>query len=118
MVMDIQNAITILEQAGYEVIPPESGDTDPLFLRWWDTYNKKRNKYGCLRKWNRMSVKERDKCLAATPAYVASCTEGKKFQKDPLTYLNQKAWEDEIIYEQDERRNFFYDKAARIINSD
>jgi hypothetical protein len=36
-------------------------------------------------------------CISATSAYVAS-TPDKQFRKDPLTYLNQKAWNDEIIF--------------------
>lgn len=117
--MEINEAIIFLEKRGYGIVPPISKEIDPLFLKWWNLYNKKRNKEGCIKKWNKLTIKERIRCIEATPAYVASCTDGKIFQKDPLTYLNQKAWNDEIIYSNERRkeRNLF-NKAASIINSD
>ena len=117
--MDINEAIEFLEQRGYGVVPPTSKEVEPLFLDWWNTYNKKRNEGNCIKKWNKLTLKERKKCIEATPAYVASCTEGKKYQKDPLTYLNQKAWNDEIIYDDGNRQEkSLFNKAANIINSD
>lgn len=63
---------------------------------WWNAYAKKRSRVKALDKWRRLTQAERDECLKATPAYVASTPEV-KFRKDPLTYLNGKCWEDEII---------------------
>ena len=69
-------------------------DTD--FETWWSMYDKKCGKSDCMKKWAKLSSKEKVACIAATPYYVAS-TKEKRFRKNPLTYLNQKAWNDEII---------------------
>ena len=66
------------------------------FEYWWDIYDKKRGKEKCMKKWEKLSVNERKACISATPAYVASTPE-KAYRKDPLTYLNGKCWNDEII---------------------
>lgn len=66
------------------------------FNIWWQIYDKKRAREKCLAKWNKLSPQEQQACIDATPAYVAS-TPDKQYRKDPLTYLNQKSWNDEII---------------------
>lgn len=66
------------------------------FDYWWNLYDLKAGKEKCMQKWNKMTVKDREACIAATPAYVAA-TPDKQYRKRPLTYLNQKAWNDEII---------------------
>ncbi len=98
---EIQQAIALLEAAGYEVIPPQTAVFDNEFEKWWQLYDKKRGKEKCQKKWARMTKKDREACIMATPRYVASIT-NKVYQKDPLTYLNGRAWEDEIYTEYDE----------------
>jgi len=66
------------------------------FDYWWGLYDLKVGKENCQKKWAKMSVKDREACIAGTPAYV-SATPNKQFRKRPLTFLNQKAWKDEII---------------------
>ena len=66
------------------------------FDTWWKLYDLKVGKDTCFKKWVKLSLDEIDACIAATPAYVAA-TPDKQFRKRPLTYLNQKAWNDEII---------------------
>ena len=66
------------------------------FEIWWEMYDKKRGKEKCLKKWAKLTKIEREDCLNATPAYVAS-TPDKQYRKDPQTYLNGKCWNDEII---------------------
>lgn len=66
------------------------------FDYWWKLYGKAVGRKDCEKKWAKMTVKEREDCIAATPAYVAS-TPDKQFRKNPLSYINQKAWNDEII---------------------
>jgi hypothetical protein len=119
--MEIQEAISFLEEKGYQIFPPESISVlDEEFETWWNTYNKKRGKDKCLRKWRSMPKKDRLACMNATPRYVASISD-KQFQKDPFTYLHNKAWKDEIYSEFDsnERRTeFSYAKAANIFGAD
>lgn len=66
------------------------------FEIWWEMYDKKRGKEKCLKKWAKLTKREREDCLNATPAYIAS-TPDKQYRKDPQTYLNGKCWNDEII---------------------
>lgn len=74
----------------------EAQGTAADFETWWGMYDKKRGREKCEKKWAKMSSRDKAACIAATPAYVAS-TDEKRFRKDPYTYLNQKAWNDEII---------------------
>lgn len=97
----LKDAIDLLEANGYEVIAPQSDAIiDQEFEQWWNLYDKKRGKMKCLRKWQHMNRKDRVACIGATPRYVASVTT-KVYQKDPLTYLNGRCWEDEIYTEFD-----------------
>ena len=70
------------------------------FDYWWGLYDKKRGRDRCLTKWRRLTPQERRDCIRATPQYVAS-TPDKQYRKDPFSYLNQKAWTDEIINRKD-----------------
>jgi len=69
---------------------------EDTFNKWWDLYDLKCGKENCMKKWKKLTASEQIDCIKATPAYVAS-TPDKQFRKRPLTYLNQKAWNDEII---------------------
>ena len=66
------------------------------FCLWWDMYGKKIDRAKCFKKWQKMTDAERDACIAATPAYVAS-TPDLQFRRHPATYLNNKSWENQII---------------------
>lgn len=80
-------------------LTPEESDilkVEDDFDKWWKLYDLKCGKENCIKKWKKLTAKEQLDCIKATPAYVAS-TPDKQFRKRPLTYLNQKAWKDEII---------------------
>ena len=66
------------------------------FEQWWNIYDKKRGREKCLQKWKKLTLKERQDCIKMTPLYVGA-TPDKQYRKDPLTYLNGKCWNDEII---------------------
>lgn len=68
-----------------------------LFDSWWNLYNKKTGKEKTQSKWITLSFEEMNKCLDVVSDYVKS-TIDKQFRKNPLTYLNGKHWEDEIIF--------------------
>ena len=72
---------------------------DEGFEYWWNLYDLKCGRGNCEKKWAKLTRKEKRKCIEATPAYVAS-TPDKQYRKRPITYLNQKAWNDEIIIRQ------------------
>jgi len=68
-----------------------------LFESWWDAYDKKRGKVKTQKKWVSLTDSEREACMEHAPRYVKS-TPDKSKRKDPLTYINGRAWEDEIIH--------------------
>ena len=89
----IAQAIRLLEENGYRVIPPEPADvTDNLFELAWKLYDKK---VGCKeklrKKWLQIPRKERFRILDYIPQGVT------QYRKNFQTFLNQKAWNDEII---------------------
>lgn len=84
---------------------------------WWNAYDKKRSRKKVFEKWCRLTKEQHDKCIAVAKDYASSCP-NKKFQKDPMTYLNGECWNDEIITEKDEREQRIansFEKAARIL---
>lgn len=94
----VKMVISILESKGYKITAPIKQVKDEYtFERAWDLYDKK---VGCKakleKKWNSMSKKDRMAALAYIPAYVIA-TADKQFRKNFQTFLNQRAWEDEII---------------------
>jgi len=72
-------------------------DTDDNgFSEWWDMYDKKIDRGKCEKKWAKLTDAEKRACIAAAPAYVAS-TPDLQFRRNPMTYLNNKSWENQII---------------------
>ena len=69
---------------------------DDGFNAFWDAYGKKTDRKKTEKAWKNLSQTDRDEIMLAVPEYVAS-TPDPKFRKNPLTYLNGRNWEDEII---------------------
>lgn len=96
-----------------EIVPQD-------FLDWWKTYDLAVNRKDCLKKWLKLTDEEKKACMAYTPAYVEATPE-KQYRKRPLTFLNQKAWNDEIIYRNgnkptaEQQRQQQLEGAARIV---
>lgn len=68
---------------------------DYLFEQFWNDYDKKVNRIKCQQKFDKLTKAEKQKIKSSLPAYIRS-TPDKQFRKNPLTYLNNKAWDDEI----------------------
>jgi len=68
----------------------------PSFDDFWDLYDKKRQRDKCEKKWQSLSQSEKVKIIIHIPEYL-EFTPDKQFRKDPLTFLNNRSWEDEII---------------------
>lgn len=90
--------IKFLEAKGYKVTaPPKQVKDEYTFARAWDLYQKK---VGCKekleKKWNSMSQKDRKAAIEYIPLYVISQPD-KQYRKNFQTFINQRAWEDEII---------------------
>lgn len=69
------------------------------FERFWDLYQKKTGREKSLKKFMSIEIEDIDKILIHVPKYVKSKPDP-QYRKDPLTYLNGKHWEDEIILPQ------------------
>jgi hypothetical protein len=67
------------------------------FNFFWDCYNKKLDRSKCEKTWNKLSSNDIDNILFTIEDYV-NANQDIKFRKNPSTYLNNKCWNDEIIY--------------------
>ena len=105
--LQIQKAIILLRKNGYQVLPPkedssqvinEYNDIEDLsFEHVWNLYQKKRgDKAKLKKKWEKLSVADKQSALRHIPLYVAS-TPDKQYRKDFGTYINNSSWNDEII---------------------
>ena len=76
--------------------------TDTLnvpFDDFWNLYDKKRgDKDKIEKKWQSLKDSEREAIMNHLPLYKKS-QPNKKYRKDPATYLNNKSWNDEIIFD-------------------
>lgn len=68
----------------------------PTFDDFWKAYAKNIGKPKCRRKWEKIKQAAREKIMQHLALYVRS-TPDVKYRKNPLTYLNGEAWNDEII---------------------
>lgn len=84
--------------------PNESSSTSSSFSYinityevFWDNYEKKvGEKDKVKKKWESLTDKQREQIMEYIPLYIKS-QPNKKYRKDPLTFLNNKSWLDEII---------------------
>lgn len=66
------------------------------FSKFWDAYDKKTGKDKCYKKWCKLNESEINEILNTVEVYVKS-TPDKNYRKNPLTYLNGRHWEDELV---------------------
>ena len=68
------------------------------FDDFWNLYDKKvGDKEKIKTKWNKLKDSEREAIMNHLPLYKQA-QPNKKYRKDPATYLNNKSWNDELIY--------------------
>tara|TARA_R110000803_G_scaffold208189_1_gene276711 strand:+ start:1629 stop:2372 length:744 start_codon:yes stop_codon:yes gene_type:complete len=67
-----------------------------LFNEFWKLYDKKQSRDNCLKKWSKLTEKEIETIFEHVPQYITAQPD-KQYRKNPLTYLNQKSFNDEII---------------------
>jgi hypothetical protein len=65
------------------------------FDNFWKIYDKKVAREECQKRWDRISNEDKEQIFATLPKYIAA-TPNKQFRKNPKTYLNNNAWEDEL----------------------
>ena len=69
------------------------------FDDFWNLYDKKvGDKEKIKTKWEKLKDSEREAIMNHLPLYKKS-QQNKKYRKDPATYLNNKSWNDEIIFD-------------------
>ncbi len=78
------------------------------FDTFWNIYNKKINSKDSELKWNKLNDSDRQKIINTLPSFLSKITD-KQFQPHPVTYLNQKRWNDELpVLEHSEESNEDY----------
>lgn len=71
-------------------------DNSLSFDSFWNIYDKKVDKTKCEVKFNKLSFDEKEKIKVILPKYIKSTPEV-KYRKNPLTWLNGKCWNDEVV---------------------
>lgn len=69
-------------------------EREKLFAKFWDMYNRKVGTKDCKSKFLKLTDKEVEEIFTTLPHYLKA-TPDVKFRKHPITYLNQRTWEDE-----------------------
>lgn len=75
------------------------------FEVFWDLYQKKIDRSKCFAKFSKLKPKEQDAILLNVQDYVQANPET-QYRKNPLTYLNGRCWEDDIIIHQKRKNEF------------
>jgi hypothetical protein len=75
----------------------ESEEKAVKFNQFWNDYDKKIDRTKCEKLWNKLNPDVYPIIFAHITEYVKA-TPDKKFRKNPETYLNNRAWENEIIF--------------------
>jgi hypothetical protein len=66
------------------------------FEQFWNMYDKKLGREICDKKYKKLNETERQKIKEHLPKYCLS-TPDKQYRKNPITYLNQKCWNDDVL---------------------
>ena len=66
------------------------------FAEFWDLYGKKVDSSKCKAKFSKLSKSDIDLIFEKLPLYVQS-TPDPQYRKNPITWINGKCWNDEII---------------------
>jgi len=88
-----------------------SYDTDteiyPTFTDFFDLYDKKKNKHKSEIAWSTLSYDEKVKAVEYIPAYI-EVTPQKRYRLDPLNFIENKGWENEIIKNDNDKKKKGY----------
>lgn len=71
-------------------------DIFPLFIHFWEKYDKKIDRPKCEKKWAKIPQVEREKIMFHLEEYIRG-TPDKAYRKNPATYLNNESWNNEIV---------------------
>lgn len=119
----IRDAVVLLEKYGYIISPPQIVDNvgEYSFENFWNEYDKKCGPKDKVKtKWDKLPMYIRKLIFAYIPKYKKS-QPNKCYRKNPLTFLNQRGWEDEIIMNNDRKltkQEAMYDIARQSTSAD
>nr|MBC8437053.1 hypothetical protein [bacterium] len=71
----------------------------------WDLYDKKVAKPKAESLWKKLSKKDRDDCMEYIPKY-SKAQPNKKYRKNPDTFLRNKSWNDELVSDSKEEKEY------------
>lgn len=78
--------------------------TNDRFAEFWNMYGKKVDSAKCKNKFSKLTKNEIDLIFKNLPMYIESKPDV-QFRKNPITWLNGKCWNDEVIYERQNNAN-------------
>lgn len=86
-------------------------DKNISFDSFWNLYDKKVDRPKCESKWKRLSTEDQQAAIDYIPNYKKAQPD-KKYRKNPLTFLNNRSWENELIHatEGDEYKTYTYNE--------
>jgi len=103
--------VTSNQQASNNIQEPKNKRTKeikeillPEFDKFWSIYNKKTDRKKCFNKFIKLKDSDREKIFQTLQTYIDSTPET-QFRKNPVTYLNNESWNDEINNEPPQRPN-------------
>ena len=88
--VEVTEVITVEEDAE-DIATPDRG-----FEIFWSMYDKKVNKVASLKAWGKLRPTDHMAIMQHVEVYVESTPE-KQFRKDPVNYLKDSVWEDEVV---------------------
>jgi hypothetical protein len=77
-------------------------EKDILFNEFWDAYDKKTGRGACKKKFLKLDINICEKCVEVAYEYSES-TPDIQYRKNPITWLNQECWDDEITQQSRDR---------------
>jgi hypothetical protein len=87
-------ALPQIAKVSAQEILQEVNQKEEQFNKFWEMYDKKIGTKDAKTKFLKLPVKDIEKIFETLPHYLKS-TPDIKFRKHPVTYLNQRTWEDE-----------------------
>lgn len=87
-------AMPQLPKVSAQEILKEINEKEDAFIKFWNLYDKKIGTKDAKTKFLKLPMKDIEKIFETLPHYLKS-TPDIKFRKHPVTYLNQRTWEDE-----------------------
>lgn len=100
--------ITLKTNTSKEKENTKEKESEISFDAFWDLYDKKvGDKAKLKKKWDKLSKKDKALAMEYIPKYI-SAQPNKQYRKNPETFINNSAWNDEIISESVIPNNKFY----------